>query len=130
MLLINLTMPVQAAKPLKPWTKGAFETQTYRNVFVEMGYKPEAVNSKLDAIFNDLFYGPNKIYFEVADNMAYISDIKNHDVRTEGMSYGLMIAVQFDKKEMFDRLWRWGKKYMQHQEGPMKGYFAWSLNPL
>ena len=126
MLLINLTMPLQAAKPLKPWTKGAFETQTYRNVFVEMGYKPEAVNSKLDAIFNDLFYGPNKIYFEVADNMAYISDIKNHDVRTEGMSYGLMIAVQFDKKEMFDRLWRWGKKYMQHQEGPMKGYFAWS----
>lgn len=58
--------------------------------------------------------------------MAYISDIKNHDVRTEGMSYGLMIAVQFDKKEMFDRLWRWGKKYMQDQEVPMKGYFAWS----
>ena len=31
--------------------------------------------------------------------MAYISDI-NHDVRTEGMSYGLMIAVQFDRKDI------------------------------
>ena len=55
-----------------------------------------------------------------------ISDIKNHDVRTEGMSYGLMIAVQFDRKDIFDRLWRWSKKYMQHQEGLLKGYFAWS----
>ena len=58
--------------------------------------------------------------------MAYISDIKNHDVRTEGMSYGLMIAVQFNRQDIFDRLWRWGKKHMQHQEGPLKGYFAWS----
>ena len=127
MLLATFAMPLQAAKPLKPWNKGAFETQKYRNVFVEMGYKSEAVYAKLDEIFNSLFYGPNKIYFEVGDSMAYISDIKNHDVRTEGMSYGLMIAVQLDKKEIFDRLWRWGKKYMQHQEGPMKGYFAWSL---
>ena len=127
MLLATLSLPLQAAKPLKPWNKGAFETQKYRNIFVEMGYKSEAVYAKLDEIFNDLFYGQNKIYFEVGDSMAYISDIKNHDVRTEGMSYGLMIAVQLDKKDIFDRLWRWGKKYMQHQEGPMKGYFAWSL---
>lgn len=58
--------------------------------------------------------------------MAYISDIKNNDVRSEGMSYGMMVAVQLDKKDMFDRLWRWSKHYMQHQEGPMKGYFRWS----
>ena len=127
MFLMSFSLPLQAEKPLKPWNKGAFETRKYRNVFVEMGYKPEAVDAKLDEIFNDLFYGQNKIYFEVGDSMAYISDIKNHDVRTEGMSYGLMIAVQLDKKDIFDRLWRWGKKYMQHQEGPMKGYFAWSL---
>ena len=127
MFLMSFSLPLQAEKPLKPWNKGAFETRKYRNVFVEMGYKPEAVDAKLDEIFNDLFYGPDKIYFEAGDSMAYISDIKNHDVRTEGMSYGLMIAVQLDKKDIFDRLWRWGKKYMQHQEGPMKGYFAWSL---
>lgn len=126
MFLVSLSLPLQATKTLKPWNKGAFETQKYRNVFVEMGYSKEAVDAKLDEIFNELFYGPNKIYFEAGDSMAYISDIKNHDVRTEGMSYGMMVAVQFDKKDMFDRLWRWGKKYMQHQEGPMKGYFAWS----
>lgn len=33
-----------------------------------------------------------------------------------------MIAVQFDRKDIFDRLWRWSKKYMQHQEGLLKGY--------
>ena len=38
----------------------------------------------------------------------------------------MMIAVQWDKKEMFDRLWRWAKKYMQHQKGQRKGYFRWS----
>lgn len=37
-----------------------------------------------------------------------------------------MIAVQFDRQDIFDRLWRWGTKYMQHQDGPLKGYFAWS----
>jgi oligosaccharide reducing-end xylanase len=42
------------------------------------------------------------------------------------MSYGMMIAVQFGEKDIFDRLWRWSKKYMQHQDGPRKGYFAWS----
>ncbi len=109
-----------------PWSKGAFETKKYRNLFAEYGYKQADIDAKLKEIFDGLFVGPNKVYFEVGDSMAYISDIKNHDVRTEGMSYGLMIAVQFDRKDIFDRLWRWGKKYMQHQEGPLEGYFAWS----
>lgn len=109
-----------------PYTKGAFATRRYRNLFAELGYKQKDIDKKLKSVFESVFYGPDKVYFEVGDSMAYISDIKNHDVRTEGMSYGLMIAVQFDRKDIFDRLWRWGKKYMQHQEGPLKGYFAWS----
>ena len=109
-----------------PYTKGAFATRRYRNLFAELGYKQKDIDKKLKSVFECVFYGPDKVYFEVGDSMAYISDIKNHDVRTEGMSYGLMIAVQFDRKDIFDRLWRWGKKYMQHQEGPLKGYFAWS----
>ena len=109
-----------------PWEAGAFETRQYRNLFAEMGYKQADIDAKLKEVFDGVFHGPDKVYFEVGDSMAYISDIKNHDVRTEGMSYGLMIAVQFDRKDIFDRLWRWGKKYMQHQSGPMKGYFAWS----
>ncbi|HBO05479.1 MULTISPECIES: glycosyl hydrolase family 8 [Bacteroides] len=110
----------------QPYNRGAFETRQYRNLFAELGYKQKDIDKKLNSVFESVFYGPDKVYFEVGDSMAYISDIKNHDVRTEGMSYGLMIAVQFDRKDIFDRLWRWGKKYMQHQEGPLKGYFAWS----
>ena len=109
-----------------PWEKGAFETHQYRNLFTEYGYKQSDVDKKLKEVFNDVFFGKNKVYFEVGDSMGYISDVKNHDVRTEGMSYGLMLAVQFDRKDIFDRIWRWGKKYMQNQSGPWKGYFAWS----
>lgn len=109
-----------------PWGKGAFETHRYRNLFAEMGYAKTEIDRKVDEVFHDVFFGENKVYFEVGDSMGYISDVKNHDVRTEGMSYGMMAAVQFDKKDIFDRLWRWSKKYMQHQEGPYKGYFSWS----
>ena len=109
-----------------PWTKGALETNRYRNLFVEMGYSKKQVDAKLKEVFNDVFYGPHKVYFEVGDSLGYITDIKNHDVRTEGMSYGMMIAVQFNRKDIFDRIWRWSKKYMQHQDGPREGYFVWS----
>jgi oligosaccharide reducing-end xylanase len=107
-------------------SQGAFVTGKYRNVFVELGYQPAAVEAKLKEVFNDVFRGPNKVYFEVGDTMGYVSDIKNHDARTEGMSYGLMVAVQFGEKDIFDRLWRWTRKYMQHQSGSREGYFAWS----
>ncbi len=102
------------------------KAENYRNVFVEMGYQPAEVEAKVKEVFNDVFRGPNKVYFEVGDTMGYVSDVKNHDARTEGMSYGMMIAVQFGEKDIFDRLWRWSKKYMQHQDGPREGYFAWS----
>ena len=113
---------------LVPWDKGAFQTNRYRNLFAEMGYSNKQVDDKLKDVFNEVFYGPHKVYFEVGDSMAYITDIKNHDVRTEGMSYGMMIAVQFNRKDIFDRIWRWSKKYMQHQNGPREGYFAWSCS--
>jgi len=115
-----------SAMALTPWKKGAFETGQYRNLLVEMGYSQSDVDAKLKEVFNDVFRGPNKVYFEVGDSMGYVSDVKNHDARTEGMSYGMMIAVQFDEKDIFDRLWRWAKKYMQHQDGSREGYFAWS----
>ena len=115
-------------KPLVPWEKGAFETRQYRNLFTEVGYTEEEVNNKLNEIFSNLFEGPDKVYFEVGDSMGYVSDIKNRDARTEGMSYGMMAAVQFNRKDIFDRLWRWSVEYMQHKDGPLKGYFAWSCN--
>ncbi|MGD9158894.1 MAG: glycosyl hydrolase family 8 [Desulfobacteraceae bacterium] len=112
-----------------PWEKGAWETGKYRNVFLEAGYKQEDIDTKLAKAYHDLFEGQNRVYFDVGDDMAYISDIKNKDARTEGLSYGMMIGVQLNKKDVFDRLWRWSKKYMQHQGGPRDGYFAWSIEP-
>ena len=113
-------------RPLVPSTAGGIATGTYRNLFVEAGHSEAEVEAKLREVFDDVFKGKHRCYFEVGKDMAYISDIKNNDVRTEGMSYGMMIAVQFDRKDIFDRLWRWSKKYMQMQDGPMKGYFRWS----
>ncbi|GAB2461361.1 hypothetical protein GCM10011375_12510 [Hymenobacter qilianensis] len=116
-------------KQAQPNRKAAFYTGQYPNLFREAGYKQADIDKKVAQTYQALFEGPNRIYFEVGDSMAYVSDLKNHDVRTEGVSYGMMIAVQLNKKEEFDRIWRWSKKYLQHQEGPLKGYFAWSLNP-
>ena len=99
-----LLMMSASAMALTPWKKGAFETGQYRNLLVEMGYSQADVDAKLKEVFNDVFRGPNKVYFEVGDSMGYVSDVKNHDARTEGMSYGMMIAVQFDEKDIFDRL--------------------------
>lgn len=112
--------------PLIPWTKGSRETGQYRNLLKEAGYTDEQIKNKIDSIWYVIYEGPDKAYFEVGDSMAYMSDVKNNDVRTEGMSYGMMIAVQFNKKDMFDRLWRWSIKYLQHKDGPSKGYFIWT----
>jgi oligosaccharide reducing-end xylanase len=37
----------------------------------------------------------------------------------------MMIAVQLDKKEEFDRLWKWARTFMYQTDGGYKGYFAW-----
>lgn len=55
------------ADPTKPWDKGAFETQKYRNLFAEMGYKQADIDAKLKSVFDGVFYGPDKVYFEVGD---------------------------------------------------------------
>ncbi len=110
-------------------SKGAFYTNVYPNTFKIAGYSQAHINAKVDKTYRDLFEGPNRVYFEVGDCMAYVSDLKNHDVRTEGLSYAMMVAVELNKKDIFDRIWRWTKKYLQHQEGPREGYFAWSINP-
>ncbi len=109
---------------------GAFYTGEYRNVFREAGYKEQEIEQRLEEIFQTLFYGKEgeRIYYPVGDDMGFLTDTGNHDVRTEGMSYGMMMCVQLNKKEEFDRIWKWTKTYMYLEEGENKGYFAWSCN--
>lgn len=45
------------------------------------------------------------------------------------MSYGMMICVQLDKRDEFDKIWRWAKTHMLYTSGRWKGYFAWQCNP-
>ena len=82
-------------------------------------------------IRNFFFYGKEdeRVYAPVGVDMAYITDTGNDDVRTEGMSYGMMLCVQLDMHEEFDRLWKWAKTYMWMQRGENEGYFAWSCAP-
>jgi oligosaccharide reducing-end xylanase len=108
---------------------GAYITGEYPNLLADLlGLSSVQVQARIDSVFNQLFYGDDRnqrVYYPVGDDMAYIEDILNRDVRTEGMSYGMMVAVQLDKKEEFDRLWKWAKTYMQHGHGKRCGYFAW-----
>jgi oligosaccharide reducing-end xylanase len=108
---------------------GAFKSGQYRNLFQEYLNKSDAeVQAKLGDAWEQLFYGNDdseRVYYPVDEDMAYIEDIGNDDVRTEGMSYGMMIAVELDKQDEFNRLWKWEKTYMYQSDGPYKGYFAW-----
>lgn len=109
---------------------GAFESGTYRNVFAEIGKSSREIEERLKLIVDTFFYREGeKVYFPVGEDMAYVEDTGNHDARTEGMSYGMMMAVQLDMKEEFDRLWKWAKTYMWMEEGVNEGYFAWSCAP-
>ena len=101
----------------------------YRNYFNEIGICQEAIDTRLKQIFNQLFYGEDAIYHQIGDEMAYIEDTGNHDARTEGMSYGMMMCVQTNHKKEFDCLWNFAKTYMYMNDGENSGYFAWSVSP-
>ena len=106
----------------------AFETKQYRNLFSLIGKEDQEINNRLNEIFETFFYGSEeeRIYHPVGEDMGYLEDTGNHDARTEGMSYGMMICVQMNKKEEFDRIWKWACTYMWMEEGESEGYFAWS----
>lgn len=128
-LLFNYADAQNQNAQRKAGAQPAFLSGQYNNLFLQAGYSRADIDKKVDKAYHDLFEGPSRIYFEVGDSMAYVSDLKNNDARTEGLSYGMMVAVQLGKKDVFDRIWRWSKKYLQHQEGPREAYFAWSINP-
>jgi oligosaccharide reducing-end xylanase len=119
-----------------PAGAGAFATNSYRNLFLEAGHPQNEISAKIQAAFQQLFHGDQEtqtVYYPAGQNangpLAYLSDINNRDVRSEGMSYGMMIAVQMDKKAEFDALWNWSKTYMYQSSPthPSSGYFSWSM---
>lgn len=111
--------------------QGAFHTGQYRNVLAEYGVPEGEIEARLADTWNRLFDGDEetRIYYPADSETGYILDTGNRDVRTEGISYGMMMAVQFDRRDIFDRLWKWAVTHMRLTEGPHAGYFAWSCNP-
>ena len=101
---------------------GAYKTGVYRNVFKEIGKSDEEIQQKIKEAVNTFFYDEEeRIYHEAEDGMGYLTDTGNNDARTEGMSYGMMMCVQLDMKEEFDRIWKWSKTYMYMDEGENEG---------
>ncbi len=130
-VFLAVTLSAQPASRTSP--VGSYSSGIYHNLFSEVaGIHDSVVIGRIHSTFQQLFYGDDsqeRIYYPAGPNMAYIEDVNNKDVRTEGMSYGMMICVQLDKKSEFDRLWKWAKVHMQFQQGPHKGYFGWHCRP-
>jgi oligosaccharide reducing-end xylanase len=131
---VSVTSPTEeVATPEASPREPAFYSRSYRNLFREyLGKTDEEVQQKLNTTWQHLFYGDDesqRVYYPVGADMAYILDVASGDVRTEGMSYGMMIAVQMNKKEEFDRLWTWVRTHMYQSEGPYRGYFVWRCAP-
>lgn len=123
-------IPPPPPPPVLP-AQGAYESGLYRNMFAELGYSEAEVQARVAAVYEQLFHSTDEenkaIFIPVGDDMAYIWDTGNNDVRSEGMSYGMMMALQMDRQEDFDRLWKWAHTYSLNREGDMKGYFAWQV---
>ena len=116
---------------------GAYQTHEYHDLFAELGHSPAESRAKIEKAFQQFFYGDGqeeRLYFETGANangpLAYITDWANNDARSEGMSYGMMIAVQLGKKREFNAIWNWANTYMltTDPKNPSVGYFAWSMN--
>lgn len=110
-------------------TRGAYHTNDYTNRLLALGIDQQTIDDKIIDTWERLFKGKDptlQIYFETADKTGYVVDTGNNDVRTEGQSYGMMMAVQMGNQEVFDRIWKWTKTHMYMEEGLHQGYFAWS----
>jgi oligosaccharide reducing-end xylanase len=112
------------------------------NLFVTIGGKTQGdVDTKVTTAVNRFFgIGTGepatptadtgyRLYYELPGDpsMAYIWAVDSNDVRSEGVSYGMMLAVQTDLHAEFDKLWKFAKTYMQYSasSGAWKSYFKW-----
>jgi oligosaccharide reducing-end xylanase len=89
---------------LKEANAGAYYTGIYRNLFLENGHPAGEILAKNESAYQLLFHGDSAtqaVVFNAGRNengpMAYVCDVLHNDVRSEGISYGMMIAVQMNK---------------------------------
>ncbi len=123
---------------------GGGELQGTTNLFVTLlGKTQQEVDEKVTTAVNR-FFGigtgePNTLtqnsgyrcYYELPQDpsMAFIWAADSDDVRSEGLSYGMFIAVQMGLQTQFDKLWKFSKTYSQYPADTTttawKYYFRW-----
>lgn len=107
---------------------GAFRTGIYPNCFELIGISKAEADRRVKETFDTMFFDPEeKIWHDTDPDSGCLVDTGNIDARTEGMSYGMMMCVQLDRQELFDKLLRFSLRYMRMSEGKHAGYFAWSV---
>jgi oligosaccharide reducing-end xylanase len=116
------------ASELDPLTGPASYPNAFRDV---LGKTDVEIASKIETTFQLLFYGDpatEAIYYTVGEDQAYVFDVLHQDIRTEGMGLGMMVAVQLNKRQEFDRLWLYAKTALRHESPPNRGYFQSSCD--
>ena len=115
-------------------------TANAENLFKTLLGKTDAeVDRKIENIWGHFFTpgdlslyeadGQKTVYYNSPDGLAFVMDTGSNDVRTEGMSYGMMISVQLGHREEFDKLWEWSKRHMAYpKESPWDGFFCWQCH--
>lgn len=123
---------------------GGTTSQTSTNLFVTVSGKTQAETDEKVTTAVNRFFGIGtgepttptvatgyRCYYELPNDasMAYIWAADSNDIRSEGMSYGMMIAVQTNLQAQFDKLWKFAKTYMQYPANTgttaWKYYFRW-----
>jgi oligosaccharide reducing-end xylanase len=106
---------------------------SYPNAFRDLLLKADSdINSKIQGAFSLLFHGDastQAIYVPVSGtNQAYIQDVFHSDIRTEGLGWGMLIAVELNKQDEFDHLWNYAKAIQEYTAPPDSGYFRSSCD--
>jgi oligosaccharide reducing-end xylanase len=106
---------------------------TYPNAFRDsLGKSDAEIADKIATVFTQLFHGDasmqQPIFVTVGDDQGFIQDVLHMDVRSEGMGYAMIVAVELDKRDEFDRLWRWSKANLEYTDGFKEGYFLSSCD--
>lgn len=63
-------------------------------------------------------------------SMGFVYAADSSDIRSEGMSYGMFMAVQMNMQQQFDQLWRFARTFMQYsadaEPASWRHYFRWT----
>ncbi len=113
---------------LSPLTAPASYPSAFRDL---LGKTDAEISAKIDGAFQQLFHGDpatESIYFTVGDDQAFVQDVYHGDVRSEGIGLGMLMTVELDHQDEFDRLYRYAASSLEYGSGANRGYFRSSCD--